>query len=216
MRLPPSSNQRFDSVGSRALHYIGLSLRIAIVGQQCFGPAELFRQSVDLLTQTTRRDLLLVVGRLNHCRGDHQKDSKTSPPPRSRVVTLVEAAARHRHNPQILVRQVDLVLGLRPLDRRCGWPAASLLAIRSRRGSRAASLARCFKTPPPARERSLARASISVARACAELGQTILTARQFLRDRHAIDHFSPIRGFRPRQQFGHFGLQLGLDLPGML
>ena len=44
-----------------------------------------------------------------------------------------------------------------------------------------------------------------------KLGQTILTARQFLRDRHAIDHFGLVRGFRPRQQFGHFGLQLGLD-----
>jgi hypothetical protein len=41
------------------------------------------------------------------------------------------------------------------------------------------------------------------------------SARQFLRDRHAIRHISLIRGFRPRQQFGHFGLQLGLDLPGM-
>ena len=66
MRLPVGRNQRFD-FGSRALHYIGLG-EIAIVGQQCFGPAELFRQSVDLLQH--RRDLLLVVGRLNHCRGD--------------------------------------------------------------------------------------------------------------------------------------------------
>jgi hypothetical protein len=27
-------------------------------------------------------------------------------------------------------------------------------------------------------------------------------------------HFGPIRGFRPRQQFGHFGLQLGSMAPG--
>jgi hypothetical protein len=34
--------------------------------------------------------------------------------------------------------------------------------------------------------------------------------------RHAIRHISLIRGFRPRQQFGHFGLhQLGLDLAGV-
>ena len=90
MRLPPGRNQRFD-FGSRALHYIGLA-EIAIVGQQCFGPAELFRQSVDLLQH--RRDLLLVVGRLNHCRGDHQKARRRHH--RLRVVALVEAAARHR------------------------------------------------------------------------------------------------------------------------
>ena len=43
----------------------------------------------------------------------------------------------------------------------------------------------------------------------------LFSARQFLRDRHAIRYISLIRGFRPRQQFGHFGLQLGLDLAGM-
>jgi hypothetical protein len=41
-----------------------------------------------------------------------------------------------------------------------------------------------------------------------KLRQTFFSARQFLRDRHAIRHISLIRGFRPRQQFGHFGLQL--------
>ena len=46
MLLPPGRNQ-FD-VGSRALHYIGLA-EIAIVGNSVSGPAELFRQSVDLL-----------------------------------------------------------------------------------------------------------------------------------------------------------------------
>jgi hypothetical protein len=35
-----------------------------------------------------------------------------------------------------------------------------------------------------------------------KLRQTLFSARQFLRDRHAIRHISLIRGFRPRQQFG--------------
>jgi hypothetical protein len=36
-----------------------------------------------------------------------------------------------------------------------------------------------------------------------------------LRKKLVIRHISLIRGFRPRQQFGHFGLQPGLDLAGM-
>ena len=48
-----------------------------------------------------------------------------------------------------------------------------------------------------------------------KLGQTLLTARQFLRNRHAVHHISLIGGFRPCQQFGHFGLQLAFDLGGM-
>ena len=69
MRLPPGRNQWLD-VRRRARHYIRLA-EIAVVGQQRFGPAKLFRQSIDLLQH--RRDLLLVVGRLNHVRRDHQK-----------------------------------------------------------------------------------------------------------------------------------------------
>jgi hypothetical protein len=38
---------------------------------------------------------------------------------------------------------------------------------------------------------------------------------KFLRDRHAIRHIGPIRGFRPRQEFGHFGFQLNLNLANM-
>jgi hypothetical protein len=62
MRLPPGRNQRLD-VRCRARHHIRLA-EIALVGQQRFGPAKLFQQSIDLLQH--RRDLLLVVGRLNH------------------------------------------------------------------------------------------------------------------------------------------------------
>ena len=70
MRLPPGRNQWLD-VRRRARHYIRLA-EIAVVGQQRFGPAKLFRQSIDLLQH--RRDLLLVVGRLNHVRRDHHGD----------------------------------------------------------------------------------------------------------------------------------------------
>ena len=69
MRLPPGRNQRLD-VRRRARHHIRLA-EIAVVGQQRFRPAKLFRKSIDLLQY--RRDLLLVVGRLNHVRRDHQR-----------------------------------------------------------------------------------------------------------------------------------------------
>jgi hypothetical protein len=49
-----------------------------------------------------------------------------------------------------------------------------------------------------------------------KLRQTLLTARQFVRDRHTVRNIGLIRGFGPRQQFGHFGLQLRLDLAGVL
>ena len=49
-----------------------------------------------------------------------------------------------------------------------------------------------------------------------KLHQALFAPRQFVGDRHAVDRFSLIRSFRPRQQFGHFGLQLGLDLAGVL
>ena len=49
-----------------------------------------------------------------------------------------------------------------------------------------------------------------------KLRQTILTARQLLRDRHAVRNVGRIRGLRPRHQVGHFGLQLLLDLAGVL
>src|ERR1700747_1050694 len=49
-----------------------------------------------------------------------------------------------------------------------------------------------------------------------ELGQTLLTARQFFWNRHTICIISLVGPFSPRQKFSHFGLQLRLDLDGML
>jgi hypothetical protein len=94
MRLPPGRNQRLD-IRCRALHHIRLA-EIAVVGQQRLGAAELFRQSVDLLQH--RCDLLLVVRRLNHRRGNHQKALRRHH--RLPIVALVEAATRHRHDPR--------------------------------------------------------------------------------------------------------------------
>ena len=48
-----------------------LAAEIAIVGQQRVGMAKPFRQGINL--REHRRNLLLVVGRLNHLGGDHQK-----------------------------------------------------------------------------------------------------------------------------------------------
>ena len=79
MLLTAERNQRRD-VRGRAERHIGLA-EIAIVGQQCLGPAEIFPQDVDLLKH--RRDLLLVIGRLNPAitRGS------PSPPPSVRCST---------------------------------------------------------------------------------------------------------------------------------
>ena len=55
MRLPPGCNQRLD-VRRRACHHIRLA-EIAVVGQQHFRPAKLFRQSIDLLQHVARIDL---------------------------------------------------------------------------------------------------------------------------------------------------------------
>ena len=87
--LTAGRNQRRD-VRGRAERHIGLA-EIAIVGQQCLGPAEVFRQDIDLLKH--RRDLLLVVGRLNHFPGDHQKALRRHHH-RLRVVALIKPAAR--------------------------------------------------------------------------------------------------------------------------
>ena len=64
-------------------------------------------------------------------------------------------------------------------------------------------------------KRSFARAS-NFARGHREFRQPVLTPRQFLRDRHAIGDIGLIGRFGFCQQVGHFGLQLRLDLSGVL
>ena len=49
-----------------------------------------------------------------------------------------------------------------------------------------------------------------------ELGQPLLAARQFIGDRQAVGEVRPVRRLGLGQQLGHFGLQLRLDLAGML
>ena len=49
-----------------------------------------------------------------------------------------------------------------------------------------------------------------------QLGQTLLAARQFIGDRQAVGEVRPVRRLGLGQQLGHLGLQLRLDLAGML
>ena len=49
-----------------------------------------------------------------------------------------------------------------------------------------------------------------------ELCQPLLAARQFVGDRQAVGEVRPVRRLGLGQQLGHFGLQLRLDLAGML
>ena len=73
---------------------------------------------------------LARFGRLAHGARHHQQTSR-----RHRglgVVALIEAAAGHRHDARLLVGQVDLVVGARPLDRRFGRLAAGLFPARLR------------------------------------------------------------------------------------
>ena len=44
-----------------------------------------------------------------------------------------------------------------------------------------------------------------------KFGKPFLAPRQLLRNRHPIGDIRLIRGFRPRQQVGHFSLLLRLD-----
>ncbi len=124
MRLTAHGDQRFESglPASLDIH----RAEIAGIRQQRFGRAQLFGQSLDLVQH--RFELLLVVWRLNHIgRNDQQA-------PRGhdglRVVALLEAPARRRHDARILVGEIGLVLRQRPFDRRRGRLAAGLLAGR--------------------------------------------------------------------------------------
>ena len=60
------------------------------------------------------------------------------------------------------------------------------------------------------------RAGLDLRSGRREFLQPVLAPRQFFRDRHPVRHVRLIRRFGFRQQFGHFGLQLRLDLAGVL
>ena len=147
---------------------------IAVVGQQRFGPARLFRQSIDLLQH--RCDLLLV-GEPRPSRSPEGFRSHH----RLRVVALFKPAARHWHDARVFVGQVDLILGLRPLERWCRGAAAGLLPIAAVFSSRAASLVGAVLGYFPLK--AFFGAGFRLGARLGKLRQTLFSARQFLRNR---------------------------------
>ena len=92
MQLTAHGYQRFDP---RLLACLDIRrAEITGVRQQRFGFTQFFRQGADLAKH--RLELLLIVGGQNHIDRDHQQA------PRGhgglRIVALLEAASRHRHD----------------------------------------------------------------------------------------------------------------------
>ena len=144
---------------------------IAGVRQQRFGRAQLFGQSLDLVQH--RFELLLVVWRLNHIgRNDQQA-------PRGhdglRVVALLEAPARRRHDARVLVGEIGLVLRQRPFNRRRGRLAAGLLAGRGGFGRARGEFGLVLG---PLTLVALARPRLNPRARLRELGQTLLAQGQ--------------------------------------
>ena len=207
MRLTPHGDQRFDPrfLASRDIR----RAEIARVRQQRFGVAQCFRQRADLVQH--RLDLPLVVRGLNHIDGDDQQASRGDGG--LRVVALVEAAAGHRHDARFFVGEIDLIVRPRPLGWRLWRLAAGLLA----RGRRLGRARREFgfmlgKLPRMA----LLGARLDLGARFGELAQTLLAQRQFVGNRHAVGNVGCVRRLGFGHQIGDFGLQLRLDLAGML
>src|SRR6266852_1958223 len=122
MRLAAQRNHRIDLCRSAQRH-IGVA-EVTVVRQQCLRLSQIGRQCLDPLQH--RLDLLLVVGGLNHLRGDHEKAVGCHH--RLSVVALLEPAARHRHDARLFVGQIDLIGWQRTFRRGLGRLAAGLLA----------------------------------------------------------------------------------------
>jgi hypothetical protein len=69
---------------------------------------------------------------MNHIGSHHLQASGGND--RLRIVALIEAAARHRHNAQLFVGEIDRILRQRPLGRRFWRLAVGLLGCRRRLG----------------------------------------------------------------------------------
>lgn len=105
VRLPTHRDQRRNP-GSHARGYVRRT-EISHIHPQCFHFPHSSRQGVDLIQH--QFNLLFVVGRLHHVHRNHQQAIRCY---RSLgVVALLETAAGHRHDPGVLVRQIDLVRG---------------------------------------------------------------------------------------------------------
>jgi hypothetical protein len=118
-----------------------------------------------------------------------------------------------RHYPFcVTITNAPAAFLLRPLERWCRGAAAGFLAARGRLLVPRRQLGAVLGHLPL---KAFFGAGFKLGARLGKFRQTLFSTRQFLRDRHAIRHISLIRGFCPRQQFGHFGLQLGLDLARM-
>src|SRR5271154_3962989 len=122
MRLTAHGNQRFDP---RLLASLDIRrAEITRVRQQRFGFAQFFGQGADLAEHGL--ELLLVVWRLNDIDSNHQHASHRHGG--LRVITLLKAAAGHRHDARLFVGEIDLIARLRSFGRRRRRLAAWLLA----------------------------------------------------------------------------------------
>jgi hypothetical protein len=98
--------------GSTLSLLAGIDIRgaeIARVRQQIFGLAQRRRQGPDLVQH--RLDLLLVVGRLNHIDRHHQQAARRHR--RLRIVALLEAAARNRHDARVFRKHIGSLVSQR-------------------------------------------------------------------------------------------------------
>jgi hypothetical protein len=135
MWLPAHGDQQIDPRGLARDHV--RRAEISGIRQQPAHFAQFARQRADPVRH--RFDLPLVVGRLNHIRGDQQQAVRRHR--RLCTATLLKVAAGNWHDARVFFGQIDLIPGERPLGRRRGWFAAGFLSVTAVFARRAASFA---------------------------------------------------------------------------
>ena len=106
------------------------------------------------------------------------------------IVALLEAAAGYRHDPRILVGQVDLVAGPGTRHRRRRRLAAGLSAARSGLGLARRHLGFVFRLLAG---KALAGPRLDLAARLSQLLQAFFAPLQFLRDRHPVGNIRLVR-----------------------
>ena len=119
----PTLRDHWIDLRRSAERYVGFA-EVAGVRQQRLRLAQIRRQGTDPLQH--RLDLLRIVGRLDHLRGDHQKAVRRHR--RLGIVALLEPAACYRHDARLFVGQIDLIRWQRTFHRGVGRLASGLLA----------------------------------------------------------------------------------------
>jgi hypothetical protein len=130
-----------------------------------------------------------------------------------RVVALLEPAARHRHDPRVLVGQIDLITGPGTRHWRCRRLAARLLAARLGLGLARRDLGFILRLLA---DKALVGARLDLGARLGKLLQSFLAPLQFLRDRHPIGNICLVCRLGLGQQFLHLGLQLRFQLAHVL